>query len=114
MCISDWSSDVCSSDLPFQNGTAKGADAWAIFHEQLHISPINGLQHGTDQCRGGRNNGPDHDRVVQKAPKEEAPRTQKSHEADRRVLEQRSFSAREKTGRAAGRERGGQDGEKSG
>src|SRR3546814_14711353 len=105
MRISDWSSDVCSSDLvieavigddpahicgrsmhgqkpavsdvrvqiidefligvdrnehcvwshPFQNRTAKGADAWAIFHEQLHILPINGLQHGTDHCRGGRN-----------------------------------------------------------
>src|SRR3546814_18661711 len=65
---------------------SKGADAWAIFHEQLHILPINGLQHGTDQCRGGRNNGPDHDRVFQKAPKEEAPRTQKSHEADQKVI----------------------------
>src|SRR3546814_20133586 len=59
----------CVWSHPFQNRTAKGADAWAIFHEQLHILPINGLQHGTDHCRGGRNNGRDPDRVFQKAPK---------------------------------------------
>src|SRR3546814_18946551 len=61
---------------PFQNRTAKGADAWAIFFAQLHILPINGLQHGTDQCWGGRNNGPDNDRGFSKETKEVATGTQ--------------------------------------
>src|SRR3546814_6748937 len=90
MRISDWSSDVCSSDLMFEHRATEGADAGAIFDEQLGIFPVDGSQHVADQRRRRRHDRSDHDRVLDEAADEHAPRPEKTFEAHPRSEEHTS------------------------
>ena len=55
----------------FEDRAAKGADAWAIFDEQLRVGPVDARQHRCDGPLRRRDDRADHHRMTQEFPKEE-------------------------------------------
>src|SRR3546814_15014852 len=53
MRISDWSSDVCSSDLDFDEWEAQGAAGWSGRHVLPYFKRAESWIGGADEYRGG-------------------------------------------------------------
>ena len=76
---------------PVEHRAAEGADAGAIFDEQLGVLPVDRFQHVADQRRRRRHDRPYHDRMLDKAADEHAPRSEKAFEAHAQPTSQRGF-----------------------